>query len=357
MSSLSDRELWSKLAAAGLTVGDMPEAEAEHTPWYVRVMLGIAGLIAAIFLLGFVGMAFAFVMQSNSASLAVGLMAVIAAYAVFRVAQRNDFAIMFALAVSFAGQALLIYGILGFLDRQITSAPPWVAIACIEAILAIAMPNFIHRAASAYGAATAFAYACAFSGADVVAAGVVGAAVAFIWLNEARLGKLNAVVAPIGYGLTMSLIEIEGGALTGKSGAMMFGARLAPQIPPWIGEAFVVAALLVSVWVLIRRAGWTMREPKTLLAFAAAAALGAASFKAPGIACGLMIAMLGFSNGNRVLAGLGIAALLYYVSSYYYLLNETLLFKSGVLLATGIVLLGVRWSVLNVVLPNERADA
>src|SRR5205809_2120555 len=82
----------------------------------------------------------------------------------------------------------------------------------------------------------------------------------------------------------------------------------------------------------------------------------AASFKAPGVAGGLMIVLVGFANGNRLLAGLGIAALLYYVSSYYYLLDATLLAKAGVLAASGVVLLGARWLLLNVVMP-ERAYA
>ena len=68
-----------------------------------------------------------------------------------------------------------------------------------------------------------------------------------------------------------------------------------------------------------------------------------------------MIVVLGFANGNRVLTGLGIAALLFYVFAYYYLLQETLLFKSGVLLATGFVLLVARW-IMHVV-SKERADA
>jgi len=69
------------------------------------------------------------------------------------------------------------------------------------------------------------------------------------------------------------------------------------------------------------------------------------------------IVLLGFANGNRVLVGLGIASLLFYVSGYYYLLDATLLVKSGVLAATGAVLIAARWLVLNVVMPKERADA
>jgi uncharacterized membrane protein len=107
----------------------------------------------------------------------------------------------------------------------------------------------------------------------------------------------------------------------------------------------------------LKQAGWTLRESRTVLALAASVAVGAASFKAPGIAGGLMIALLGFANGNRVLLGLGIAALLLYVSSYYYLLDATLLAKSGVLAATAAVLLVARWLVLGRVMPKRGADA
>jgi len=70
MNPASAQQLWAKLASAGLTVGNMPEAEETDTPWYVRVMLGIAGFIAAVFLLGFVGVGFAFVLESKAACLA-----------------------------------------------------------------------------------------------------------------------------------------------------------------------------------------------------------------------------------------------------------------------------------------------
>ncbi len=230
-------------------------------------------------------------------------------------------------------------------------------IAAIEAVLALVMPDFIHRAASAYAAGLAFDYACEVSGAHFISAGVVAAAVASLWLSEARLGKLHSVVTPVGYGLTLSFVQIEGSASLRRSVAMVFGSRAVPEAWPWIGEALVAAAVLASVWVLLRRAHWALPESRALLALVAAVAIGAASFKAPGIAGGLMIALLGFANGNRVLVGLGIAALLFYVSSYYYVLDATLLVKSGVLAATGVVLLAARWLVLYVVMPEEGAHA
>jgi len=354
MSPASAQQLWSKLASAGLTVGSMPEAEETDTPWYVRVMLGIAGFIAAVFLLGFVGVGLAFVLESKIASLAVGFMMIAAAYAVFRAAPHSDFGSMFALAVSFTGQALVVYGVWGMLNER--SAQPWVAIAAIEAILAVAMPNFIHRVVSAYAAVLALALALASSGAEGVTGGLVALAVVGLWLNEVRFAKLDAVMTPIGYGLTLAFIHVEGSNFTGHSVMAMLGSDARTWAMPWMGEALVVAAFLVAIGTLLRRAGWTMLESRSILSLAVAAALGAASFKAPGVAGGLMIAIVGFANGNRLLAGLGIAALLYYVSSYYYLLDATLLAKAGVLAASGVVLLGARWLLLNVIMP-ERASA
>jgi len=356
VSAISPQDLWSRIASAGLTVGEMPVEEA-HTPWYVRVMLGIAGWLAASFLLGFVGAALAAVMQNNDLAIMVGFMVIAGAYAVFRMAPRNDFSGIFGLAVSFAGQALVALGIFGRFQHSITDAGPYWMFALIEAALAVVMPNFIHRIVSAFGAALAFAYACEVSGAHALAAGVIAASVAFVWLQEGRFGKLTSAALPIGYGLTLALIQVEGMASWRHSLAMLLQEKPMLGASPWIGEAIVAAALLASVWVLLRRGGWGPGEGRTLLALAATAVVGAASFKAPGIAAGLMIVVLGFGNGNRVLAGLGIAALLFHVSSYYYLLDATLLAKSMVLAATGAVLLGARWVVLNTVMPTEAGDA
>lgn len=356
MSAVSAQDLWSRIASAGLTVGEMPAEEA-HTPWYVRVMLGIAGWLAAGFLLGFVGAAFAAVVQSKTLAILVGSIVITAAYAVFRVAPRNDFSGMFALAVSFAGQTLVAFGVFGVFERSITGSGPYWTFALIEASLAVVMPNYIHRVVSAFGAAFAFVYACEVSGAHALAAGVVAASVAFVWLQEGRFGRLTSAASPIGYGLTLALIQVEGMASWRHSLAMLLQEKPVLGASPWIGEALVAAALLASVWLLLKRGGWEPGEGRTLMSLAATAVVGAASFKAPGIAGGLMIVLLGFGNGNRVLAGLGIASLLFYVSSYYYLLDGTLLAKSAVLAATGAALLGVRWVVLNIVLPKETADA
>ena len=61
MSATPRDALWAQLRDGGLVEGDLPEVGDARAPWFVRVMLGIAGWIGALFLLGFVGAGFAFV--------------------------------------------------------------------------------------------------------------------------------------------------------------------------------------------------------------------------------------------------------------------------------------------------------
>ncbi len=357
VSPRASTALWSQLTAAGLTTGPMPGVTDSTTPWYVRVMLGIAGLIAAVFLLGFVGTGFLFVVRSAPISMVVGLMVVAAAFAIFRTAHHNDFAAMFALAVSLAGQLLFAYGLFRLSGGFRAAAFPFWVIAALQMVLVVVMPNTIHRTVSAYAGGLAFAYACGLSGAGFMAAGVTAMAIAALWLQEARFGSRHAVAIPMAYGLTLSFLQIEATSLFWFSMPAVLGARLGPAAWYWTGTMLTDAVFVVTAGVLFLRAGWTLREPQTLLALGALVALCIVSFQAPGITACLLIVLLGFSNGNRLLVGTGIAALALYMGGYYYLLHVTLLEKSTVLLVTGLVLLGARWSILNHVMPQEHADA
>ena len=350
------RELWSRLAAAGLAPGAMPAPREGHTPWYVRVMLGVAGFIAALFLVGFVGAAFAGLMKSEAARMVFGLAMIASAYGLFRAAPRSDFGAMFALSVSFAGQAMLAWSLFDLMRPRFGSLP-WALLAALEAILALVVPNVIHRVASAYAAGVAFMFAMAATGAGALAlaVGVLAAAVAALWLNELRLGRFHELLAPVGYGLTLAYIQAEISSDFGDAMLRLMTQRSPddPSLRPWVGQALVAATLVITAAALLRRAGWILSATRSVLALASVVAIGAASFKASGVAGGLMIVLLGFANGNRVLAGAGIAALLFYISKYYYLLDATLLAKSGVLALTGAALLGARWLVLNLVLPKS----
>ena len=86
-------------------------------------------------------------------------------------------------------------------------------------------------------------------------------------------------------------------------------------------------ALLWAVWQLLIREAVDPTASAGGCFLAAAGILSLATLKAPGLAPASLILLLGFGNGNRVLSGLGVAALLGYLSFYYY--NERAKFTTN----------------------------
>lgn len=346
----SASELWRKLSDAGVTSGDMPDLESIATPWYVRVLLGFSGWLAALFMLLFVGAALSFVFRSSSASLISGTVLIGGAYAMLR-KQGGDFIEQLALATSLAGQGIVVNAI--FRISGWGGADTWSMIAILQVLLAGLMPNFIHRVFSSYFAALSLQFVLAHLGAPYLFGGLLMIPVAFIWLKELDYPAFMQPMRAIGYGMVIGLINIKGSALFGAGHWWLRSRDQAPWVQPWMDEALAGAVTLVVVWQLLRRYKVPPTGLTSIAAFAATIIIFGASLEANGISVGIMIMLLGFAGGNRILLGLGIASVLFFVSSYYYMTDTTLLVKSYTMAATGAVLLVMRWA-MRFVLAEQR---
>ena len=182
-----------------------------------------------------------------------------------------------------------------------------------------------------------------------VVSGTVMLLAAMCWLNEFNYPKYMRKIRAIGYGLVLALIQLKGTALFGYR---TMGWRLLPNQselwPTWLGELLIGAVTLYVVWHLLHRYSQTISAHISIAALLGALLLCAVSMKVQGITVGMVIMLLGFSGANRVLLGLGIVSLLFYISSYYYLLDTTLLEKSKSLFIVGLVLLIIRWLMLHI---------
>jgi uncharacterized membrane protein len=132
------------------------------------------------------------------------------------------------------------------------------------------------------------------------------------------------------------------GWMQARGGAALFGGKAGA----WIGAATCGAVLLWAVITLLRREGVPLASAVGKIALAGAAILALISLKAPGVGPAAAILVVGYANGNRVLAGLGVAALLGYLSHYYYALHATLLEKSVLLACAGLTLFLLRLALL-----------
>jgi hypothetical protein len=351
----ADESVWPRLFEAGLVEGPAPETTNLPTPWYVKALMAFCGWLAAWFLLGFIGMGLAFVIKSSLASLITGALMIGGAYALLRM-PKNEFVEHLVLAASLAGQILMGWAIFRFLEGNLTMI--WVLLGLLQALLAVVMPNFIHRVFSAYFSSIALAGALTYQGMPYLFSGILMFAVAWIWLNEFRYPKHQEKIRAIGYGLTLALIQLKATMLLGYSKIYWQLARKQPElwIPPEIGELIAGAAMLYVVWQLLQRGKKTLSASFAITVLISTLLLCFVSLEAQGIAAAMVIILTGFAGGNRVLQGLGIASLLFFISSYYYLLDATLLVKAQTLLIIGLVMLIGRWFMIRNMFEEKDAN-
>ena len=342
MSDADSMALWTQLKQAGFVEGEPPIESDVTTPWYVRTMLGIAGWIGAMFLLGFVGVGFAFVVKSAIAALFFGALLCGAAIMLFRIKANSDFASQFAFAVSLAGQALIFVGLFREFSSQINTIS--LLIMFVEAILFLLLPNFVHRVWTASIGILAALILLNNLGLYTYTSALLIAAFSWVWLNEFNYAQRGSLIRALGYGCALICIF----ALLTRTGTWSWQLwSHAFRLPGgalnfWIGATLIAVTLMVVVVKLLGREGVAPTSARGGVALAAAALLALLSFKAPGIVISMIILLIGYAHGNRVLAGLGILSMLAYLSHYYYILHITLLQKSVLLMGSGIILLAAR---------------
>jgi len=334
---MTDRtDLWSRLAAANLVTGPMPETQAESSPWYVAAMIGIAAWVASLFILVFIGVALAEVFRYDKGWLPVGLALCAACAVAFRIGGRNIFVTQLALSMSLAGQALIAYGVL----RQETSNPAaWIALAVIAIVLVAAVPYPVHRAMAALAAALCARYALAFAGLSPMFPALVAAAFLLALFGEERGLATRALWHAVATGLALGALL----AIPAQLGEIFWwGMGTRPPSPPamsWAGAIALAIVFLAAIAHALRRGGLAWSSRTAVVALAAGAAVTLAARPVAGLTLALVILFAAFDAGRRALAGLAIAGMVLALGHYYYSMDTTLLAKSAALFASGIVLL------------------
>ncbi len=337
-----NKSAWHQLSQAGLVSGEAPEADELESPWYVNVILAFSGWFSSFFFLGFLGLAVE-IFEKPVVAAIVGGIIIAGSYVLLNTPKRNVFLEHLALAFSLAGQLLIAWTIFeGFGKAEI--AMLWFTIAAFQFALSMIMPNFIHGVMSSLFAALCLSVGLSFAGVSYLATSLMMAAAVLIWLHEFNHPQYINKKRASGYGLILASIVVKGFFIFGLD-LRNWGGDVESSIlvMPWVGELLLGVVTLYLVWKILQRLELSMTSPISIAAFAGTFVLSLASIEASGITVGWMIVLMGFANSNKVLMGLGVATLLFNISSYYYLLNNTLMEKAQTMLLIGLVLLTVRW--------------
>lgn len=346
-----NNQLWNLLKKENIVTGELPAVEEVDSPWYVKVLLAASGWIAAIFLLGFLGAVFSRLYQNTPVLFIFGASLIVVAYILLSRKRLNEFLEHLAFAFSVAGQALLIAAIFNIVKFS-ENTTIWLIIGLIQVALALVMPNYVHRLVSAFIAATSFAtaiytYQYSSSGLLIYTAFLM-LITALLWLNEFKSQKKFDSVRAIAYGFVLGLVVITGTKLFMHT-SIWWIRQHNPEsewVQPWMGEVLLSAVAVFVVWKLLDKNQVKLFSTTWILAVIGTLVLTFLSLEAHGLIVAVMIILLGFSASNRVLTGLGVISLLFYISSYYYLLASTLLDKSLTLLMIGVALILGRWLML-----------
>ena len=113
--------LWEKLCDYQIVTGKRPGIRHQSSPWYVKLILAFSGWVAACFLLAFAGSLFAWVFKSTAASFIYCAILIGVAIVTLR-RGHSDFTVHLGLALSVAGQAFVLWGIVNAFDDDIRSS-------------------------------------------------------------------------------------------------------------------------------------------------------------------------------------------------------------------------------------------
>ena len=346
--------LWKKLSEKGLVAGEEPVLVEDSAPWYVRTMLGIAGWIGALFMLGALFSGFWAFFESEIASGVLGLVACLVSIVIYRSMMHNDFMAQFGFAISLAGQGLLTFGMLQGLELfeggdEFIGRVRMLALIMVvlQLILFIMIPNFLHRIWSGVIGISALTFLLIQFGFYPFSLAILLAAAAVVWLKEFDWAKYNSMVQALGYSLVfvcfihlvtenhvigMSRFWQETFGVTALGGA--WGNNLSSLL--------LGVVLIAVVAVLLVRAQVNMLSGRGVAALFLALFIAVMGVWTPGITIALVFVILGYAHGNKVLTGVGLVTLVIFVSQFYYQLDLTLLYKSLVLVVSGLALLLIR---------------
>ena len=369
-----ERLLWQQLAARGAVQGEY--TATLRTPWPIRLLMGAAGWLGALFAQMFLlGSVFA-VTRGNGPAIAItGVLMIGAAIMMYRVTEHDSARIalgQFALAASLGGQGMLIVGAgetLG-IDRLADTAAFWLGVAVLEAVLFAIVPNRLHRFVAvlgAWGAVTVALY-IALGGsirnpflAMPISVGVLGAlamaaVVAFV-LAEARIaaGGKQALWEPAAdatllFGLSSALI------VTGATHpvALLLDGIKPWQMPgAWVPGALLGVGLVGFAQIECARIRCDARIRTALLAVAIA--FSALMLMAPAVTAGVLALALALRRASLPWLGLAVTAIVLGFIWYYSSLHWTLLAKSATLAAAGVLLLAARLALTR--MPRKEAIA
>lgn len=340
-------QLWYRLKQHNLTdqaaCPDDPFL-ADDDDWMTRLLQGVGGWFAALFLLVSVGVLVSPIIEYPALCGVLGLAMNLSAFHYYwqhKSSAGSAFLKQLFLVLSLAGQALVTYAVTDFMGWQ-HGGLFWV-LALYQTALVVVMHDYVHRLMSAL-----FAVTLIFWGHSVLLTTGIGSALlalAMVWLFLDKFGwqAEKRFYEPVAYATALSLVALNIQALNwywqlGKAqddGVWFYGGLISGLLH--------LLAYGFFYWRLQQKQLLTVSRADGRLVVSVIVGLGLLGFVIPGLSGAVLLLLVGFAVRQNQLMTLGVLSILGFVSWYYYQLDTTLLNKSLLLAAMAVALLLAAW--------------
>lgn len=326
MSASASREgLVAALRARGALsadAGEMPP-EGPHRPWFIALMLGLAGWLAGIFLLAFAVMFLE--PKSSGAFLLLGLVLAALAWVLYFVDRKAVFFDQLALALSIAGQCAVAWSLL---ERVESAFVIFATLLGLQLVVLLVMPNKTARTLAA-----------------------LFATIAWVYMMRSAVRGGDGDIEDIIFGVAPRNLQpgdwYVWAAWLITWIPLLFSARwLTLNESVWMAQPVRILArpVLTGLLIGLSIAGFTT-ESLFQLSFGTEA-IGAplswmTLFPLFSFALAMFAAWCAFQLRSPGLIGFAVFAALAQLARFYYQFGTSLMWKSMIMLCLGVVLLGV----------------
>lgn len=325
--------------AAEKAIAEGNQAAERDAPWFVQALMGLGSWIAALVIIAFGGFLLVLVFdmkggESFGVALCVlGLLFFGPGYFMLRRNSDGIFANQFGTAIAAAGQAMVAVGA-GFAADSVVAA----ALVSIPFCILIAMVLESRTLQAMSTAWTVILGLLALGNLkfeyplELTALGV--AAGVFLTLRPPQRDLAPSAMVLLVLGPIVAILT---------DFRADFGVNYTFFFAGWGARAIYGALSAYLFYALWQRT--EDRQAQIRIALFALAAVVLSFLLPPGGSAAIALMILAFMLGSHLLALLGILLQIYFLSKYYYDLDLTLLTKSMVLMAAGVIILGL-WALM-----------
>ncbi|WP_395377295.1 GDYXXLXY domain-containing protein [Marinicella sp. W31] len=326
---------WEMLNESGLTNADKPPSTELEIPWFVRLLQGFSGWIAAVLILAFIGVSFWSFFRDEYAQVSMGLALIAHAVAWPLLSKRsNEFLDQLGLAISIAGQFLMAFGLL--MSYSFEGYAAFILLGLYQLLLVFVMPNTTHRFLCACFSVISLSWGFRHSMALDWLQLLTSVVIVLVFIFESKWGKRRSLWLPLAYGLACSALVIDG---LWHSGAYFYTLNHSHPfiVQSWLHPIISMLLWLYVVWHISQSYKMRILSPQTMTLYFVALVTAGVLYYTTGSLNPLLIMVLGFYRQRPILLMIGVLSLIGFVSWYYYNLQISLLQKSLVLLGSAAV--------------------